>query len=83
MSVVPGRLWAMDDRAVLDFAEQYPIIDVRAERALFARRWSPIRYAQRLTWLVAQPSSLETHPQVVRRHERLRARSTRAVLGRS
>lgn len=82
MSVVRVRLVAMDDRAVLDFAEQHPVVDSRAERELVARRWSPIRYAQRLTWLLAQPSSLETHPQVVRRHERLRARSTRAVLSR-
>lgn len=72
----------MDDAAVLDFAEQYPVLDDRAGRALFARRWSPVRYAQRLTWLVKQPSSLLTHPQVVRRHQRLRERSTRAVLGR-
>jgi hypothetical protein len=70
----------MDDRAVLDFAEQHPVIDSRAERALFARRWSPIRYAQRLTWLVKQPETLETHPQVVRRHERLRAQSLRGRL---
>jgi hypothetical protein len=73
----------MDDAAVLDFAARYPVLDDRAGRALEARRWSPVRYAQRLTWLVKQPSSLETHPQVVRRHERLRAQSTRAVLGRA
>jgi hypothetical protein len=73
----------MDDAAVLDFAAQHPVLDDRAGRALAARRWSPVRYAQRLTWLVKQPSSLETHPQVVRRHERLRAQSTRAVLGRA
>lgn len=73
----------MDDREVLDFAEQHPVVDSSAERALFARRWSPIRYAQRLTWLVAQPSSLETHPQVVRRYERLRLQSLRSRLGAS
>lgn len=70
----------MDDAAVLDFAEQYPVLDDRAGRALFARRWSPVRYAQRLTWLVRQSSSLVTHPQVVRRHERLREKSMRGAL---
>lgn len=80
MSVETARLVAMDDRAVLDFAEQHPVIDSRAERALFARRWSQIRYAQRLTWLMKQPLTLETHPQVVRRHDRLRAQSLRGRL---